>query len=189
LLQLQTDDSQWVMPAKNYASTRYSGLDQISTENIWHLRPAWTFSTGVLRGQEAAPLVVHNTMYLVTPYPNILYAFDLTQPGASLKWKYEPKPSAAQGVACCDLVNRGAAYASGKVFFSTLDNHTVAVDAVMGQELWKVQLGDINKEETLTMARSSSRTRCSWAIAAASSACGAGSPRWTSHRPHRLARL
>jgi glucose dehydrogenase len=100
----------------------------------------------VLRSQEAAPLVVHNTMYLVTPYPNILYALDLAQPGASLEWKYEPKPSAAaQGVACCDLVNRGAAYASGKVFFNTLDNQTVAVDGVTGQEVWKVQSGDINK--------------------------------------------
>jgi lanthanide-dependent methanol dehydrogenase len=47
-LQLQFDDNQWVMPAKNYASTRYSGLDQINTENVKQLQPAWTFSTGVL---------------------------------------------------------------------------------------------------------------------------------------------
>jgi glucose dehydrogenase len=71
------------MPARNYASTRYSGLDQITTENVKGLQLAWTFSTGVLRGHEAAPLVVNDTMSVVTPWPNILYALDLTQPGGS----------------------------------------------------------------------------------------------------------
>jgi len=153
LLRLQDDDRQWVMPAKNYASTRYSRLDQITTENVANLRLAWTFSTGVLRGHEAAPLVVNGTMYIVTPYPNILYALDLTKPGATIKWRYEPKPvRASQGVACCDVVNRGAAYADGKIFYNTLDNHTVAVDANTGKEVWKTKLGDINLGESMTMA-------------------------------------
>ena len=153
LTQLQVDDSQWIMPAKNYASTRYSGLHQITTENVKQLKPVWTFSTGVVNGHEAAPLVVNNTMYIVTPYPNILYALDLTQPGGVMKWRYEPKPArAAQGVACCDVVNRGAAYANGKVFFNTLDNHTVAVNADTGEEVWKTKLGDINVGESMTMA-------------------------------------
>ena len=92
-------------------------------------------------------------MYVVTPYPNYLYALDLTKPGAPMKWKYDPKPAAsAQGVACCDLVNRGAAYSNGKIFYNTLDCQTVAVDAATGQELWKTKLGDINLGETMTMA-------------------------------------
>jgi PQQ-dependent dehydrogenase (methanol/ethanol family) len=147
------EDGQWLMPAKDYASTRFSGLDQINVENAKDLKPAFTFSTGLVRGHEAAPLVVGNTMYIVTPYPNYLYALDLTKPGAPVKWKYEPKPvPASQGVACCDVVNRGAAYANGKVFFNTLDNQTIAVDAQTGKEVWRAQLGDINKGETMTMA-------------------------------------
>ena len=35
-----------------------------------------------------------STMYVVTPFPNILYALDLTQAGRAVKWKYEPKPLA-----------------------------------------------------------------------------------------------
>ena len=152
-LLIQFDDNQWVMPAKNYASTRYSGLDQINPENVKQLQPAWTFSTCVLHGHEAAPLVVNHTMYVVTPYPNTLYALDLTRPGAPMKWAYKPNPAAsAKGVACCDLVNRGAAYANGKIFYNRLDNHTVAVDADTGQEVWKTKLGDINRGETMTMA-------------------------------------
>src|SRR4051812_68594 len=138
----EAEDGQWVRPAKNYASTRYSTLDQITTANVKDLRLAWTFSTGVLRGQEAAPLVVNDTMYVVTPYPNILYALDLTREGAPMKWKYQPKPlAAAQGVACCDVVNRGAVYADGKIFYNTLDAQTVAVDAASGAEVWKTKLG------------------------------------------------
>ena len=36
--------------------------------------------------------------------------------------------------------------------YNTLDNHTVAVDATTGKEIWKTLLGDINKGETITMA-------------------------------------
>jgi len=149
----QADDGQWLMAAKDYANTRFSGLHEITTDNVANLKLAWSFSTGVLRGQEAAPLVVNGTMYVVTPYPNILYALDLTQPGAPVKWTFNPRPAAAsQGVACCDVVNRGAAYADGKVVFNTLDNHTVAVNASTGQQVWNATLGDINRGETLTMA-------------------------------------
>ncbi|TIU82121.1 MAG: PQQ-dependent dehydrogenase, methanol/ethanol family, partial [Mesorhizobium sp.] len=73
------DDGQWTMPAKNYASTRYSELSEINEGNVKNLQVAFTFSTGVNKGQEAAPLVVGNTMYIVTPFPNIVYALDLSK--------------------------------------------------------------------------------------------------------------
>jgi PQQ-dependent dehydrogenase (methanol/ethanol family) len=148
-----TSESRWVIPAKNYASTRFSTLDQINTANVAQLKLAFTFSTGVNRGHEAAPLVVDNTMFIVTPFPNLLYALDLTQPGAPLKWTYKPEPAAAsQGVACCDLVNRGASYFDGKIIYNTLDAQTVAVDAKTGKEVWRTKLGDINQGESITMA-------------------------------------
>jgi PQQ-dependent dehydrogenase (methanol/ethanol family) len=152
-VQNQPDDGQWVMPAKNYASTRFSTLDQINTANAHSLKLAWTFSTGLTRGHEAAPLVVNNTMYIVTPWPNILYALDLSRPGAPVKWNYSPNPSAAaQGVACCDVVNRGAAHYNGRIYYNTLDMYTVAVDANTGKLAWKTKLGDINLGESMTMA-------------------------------------
>ncbi|HEX6042804.1 methanol/ethanol family PQQ-dependent dehydrogenase [Longimicrobium sp.] len=146
------EDGQWLIPAKDYQSTRFSGLRQITTANVARLRPAWTFSTGIRRGHEAAPLVVGSTMYVVGPYPNPLFALDLARDG-ELKWTYTPpQQHAAQGVACCDVVNRGASYADGKIFFNTLDNQTVAVDARTGAEVWRTRLGDINRGETMTMA-------------------------------------
>jgi lanthanide-dependent methanol dehydrogenase len=147
------EDGQWIMPARDYASTRFSGLAQLNPDNVKDLVPVWNFSTGVVRGHEGIPLAVGDTLYLITPYPNHVYALDLTKPGAPVKWKFEPLPSAsAQGVACCDYVNRGPTYADGKLFFTTLDNQVIALDAASGAELWRNQMGDINRGESMTMA-------------------------------------
>src|SRR5256714_14712462 len=113
------DDGEWTMPGKDYSATRFSGLSQITPANAAKLHPVWSFSTGVLGGHEGQPLVVGSTMYVVTPFPNVLYAFDLTKDGYPLKWKYRPyvDPSAI-GIACCDLVNRGAFYSAGKLVYN-----------------------------------------------------------------------
>ena len=144
---------EWLLPGHDYSNSRYSELDKITPANAASLHVAWTFSTGVLRGHEGQPLVVNNTMYLVTPYPNVSYALDLTQEGYPLKWKYRPENAQqAVGIACCDVVNRGAAYADGKIVYNLLDGHTVAVDANTGEQLWRTKMGEINKGETITMA-------------------------------------
>ena len=146
-------DGEWTMPARDYASTRFSPLDEIRPDNVAKLQLAFSFSTGVDRGHEAAPLIVGDTMYVVTPFPNYVYAFDLAKPGANVKWKFDPKSNTrAQGVACCDVVNRGAFYADGRIFFNTLDNETIALDAKTGQPAWRTRLGDIQRGESITMA-------------------------------------
>ncbi|HXV01144.1 MAG TPA: PQQ-dependent dehydrogenase, methanol/ethanol family [Caulobacteraceae bacterium] len=149
----RADDGQWTLPAKNTASTRFSTLAEINPANASRLRLDFTFKTGLGKGEEAAPLVVGNTMYIVTPYPNTVYALDLTKPGAVVKWRFDPHPApASQGVACCDVINRGGAYADGKLVFNTLDGQTIALNATTGKLLWRTQLGNIKIGETITMA-------------------------------------
>ena len=151
LQSLSQDPKNWPMAPRDYASTRFSPLDQINAGNAGQLKLAWSFSLGVDRGQEAAPIVVDGTMYVVSPFPNKVFALDAAT--GQLKWTYIPGTDpASQGVACCDVVNRGAAYDNGKIFFNTLDMHTIALDAATGKELWVAKLGDINKGETMTMA-------------------------------------
>ena len=153
LLRLQDDDTQWAMPAKDYSNTRYSSLTQITAANVGNLRSAWTFSTGVLRGHEGSPLVVGGTMYVHTPFPNNVFALDLTREGAPIKWKYSPKQDPEViPIACCDTINRGLAYAEGKIFLAQLDTHVVALDAGTGKELWKVKQGDHKEGMTITSA-------------------------------------
>jgi glucose dehydrogenase len=143
-------DGEWRMPARDYANTRYSDLSEISAQNVTRLKEVFSFTTGVEKGHEAAPIVAGGTIYLVTPYPNHVFALDFA---GKVKWKFDPKPKAsAQGVACCDVVNRGAVYDGGRLYFNTLDDQTIALDARTGRELWRTKLGDISRGETITMA-------------------------------------
>jgi len=148
-----SDGTDWPQMPHDFANTRYSPLDQVTPSNVGRLALVKSWFTGVKRGHEEGPIVAGDTMYLVGPWPNTLVAFDLTKPDMPVKWRFEPHPKPfAQGVACCDIVNRGAAFADGRVFINTLDAQTMAIDAATGKELWRRQMGDPTTGETITMA-------------------------------------
>jgi len=144
------DPKQWGIQTGDYANTRYSKLDQITAKNVDKLQVAWTFSTGVLRGHEGGPLVIGDIMYVHTPFPNNVFALDLNDNGRII-WKYEPKqdPNVIP-VMCCDTVNRGLAYADGKIILHQADTTVVALDAKSGKKVWSVVNGDPKKGETNT---------------------------------------
>jgi lanthanide-dependent methanol dehydrogenase len=150
LIKVMKDSKNWAIQTGDYANTRYSELNQINADNVKNLKVAWTFSTGVLRGHEGSPLVVGDVMYVHTPFPNNVFALNLKEDGAII-WKYEPKqdPNVIP-VMCCDTVNRGVAYADGKIFLHQADTTLVALDAKDGKVLWSVQNGDPKKGETNT---------------------------------------
>ncbi|HEX4460959.1 MAG TPA: PQQ-dependent dehydrogenase, methanol/ethanol family, partial [Polyangia bacterium] len=146
-------NGEWRLPAGDYANTRFSPLDQLGPNNVSNLKVVTAVSTGSPHGHEGNPLVVDNTMYIVTPFPNNLIAIDLTKPAGAVKFIYEPHPDRrAVGIACCDVVNRGASYADGKIIYNLLDATTVAVDAKTGHEVWRTRVGNIDVGETMTMA-------------------------------------
>jgi len=152
LINLSKNAANWAMPTGNYANTRYSELDQINASNAKDLQVAWTFSTGVLRGHEGGPLVVGDTMYVHTPFPNVVFALDLNEPGKII-WRYEPKQDPdVIPVMCCDTVNRGVAYGDGKIFLYQADATLVALDAKTGKKVWSVSNGDPKKGATGTSA-------------------------------------
>ena len=150
-LQAEIDNpDQWAIQTGDYKNQRYSKLDQVNKETVGDLQVAWTFSTGVLRGHEGSPLVIGDTMYLHTPFPNIVYALDLANDGKII-WKYEPKQDPdVIPVMCCDTVNRGVAYADGKIFLHQADTTVVALNAETGAVEWSVVNGDPSIGETNT---------------------------------------
>jgi PQQ-dependent dehydrogenase (methanol/ethanol family) len=152
-LQKESEDAnQWVIPLGTYAGTRHSKLSQITTKNAGKMKVAWTMSTGTLRGQEGQPLVVGDMMYFESSYPNFVYAINLDNIG-QIVWKFAPEQDKfAPSVACCDLVNKGVAYAEGKILVSTLDTHLYALDAKTGKVLWSAQNGDPQLGQTMTIA-------------------------------------
>lgn len=134
---------EWRRQARDFANTRFSPLSQITAANVGRLKIAWSFTDGIPYGHEAGPLVVGQTMYLVSPFPNTAYALDLSKPGAPIKWIYQPHPRPiAIGKACCDAVNRGPTFADNKLVYSLLDGEAVAVDAASGKPVWRTRLGD-----------------------------------------------
>jgi PQQ-dependent dehydrogenase (methanol/ethanol family) len=151
LAKLIANPDNWAMQAGNFANTRYSALAQINKNNVKNLQAAWTFSTGVLRGHEGGPLVIGDTLYVHSAFPNKVFAIDLET--LKIKWKYEPKqdPSVIP-VMCCDTVNRGVAYGDGKIFLQQADTNLVALDAKTGKEIWKVKNGDPKVGMTNTQA-------------------------------------
>ena len=131
----------WATQAGDMFNQRYSKLNQITKSNVGKMQVAWTFSTGVLRGHEGSPLVVDGVMYLHSPFPNKVFALDVeTQ---KILWKYEPKQDQSViAVMCCDTVNRGLAYAEGKIFLQQADTTLVALDSKTGKVVWTVKNGD-----------------------------------------------
>jgi len=148
-----SDAGEWSLPGRDYALTRFVPLDQINTANVAQLRPVWTFSTGALRGHEGNPLVVGATLYVHTPYPNQVFALDLSQPGAPIKWRYAPpipRNAPVPLTGCCDVGSRGLAYhPSGKLYVPLLSGELAALDAQSGRELWRVRNADPRSGATL----------------------------------------
>ncbi|MCF7971311.1 MAG: methanol/ethanol family PQQ-dependent dehydrogenase [Methylococcaceae bacterium] len=149
---LTKNPANWATALGSYAGTRYSELDQINATNVKNLQPAWSFSTGVLRGHEGGPLVVDNVIYIHTPFPNTVYAID--QATQSVIWEFTPSMDAdvTIPVMCCDTVNRGLAYGDGKIFLQQSDTVLTALDAKTGQRIWSVQNGDPKLGMTNTQA-------------------------------------
>ena len=173
LNRMSQNPAEWVMPSGDYANTRYSKLKQINASNAGKLQVAWTFSTGVLRGHEGGPLIIGNTMYVHTPFPNKVYALDLANENKII-WSYEPKqdPNVIP-VMCCDTVNRGLAYADGKIFLHQADDKLVALDAKTGTWSGPQSTAIRPRDKPAPRRRSWSRTRFWSAFRAASSASSA----------------
>ena len=146
------DPSQWVMPNANYAGWNYSPLDQVNVDNVQSLTMAWTLQLGIQDSHEASPLVIGDTMYIVTPKPNFVYALDLTRDGV-IKWEFRPEIPDLQATirsACCGAQTRGLGYADGRVFFSTLDGQVFALDAETGAVVWRAENATVRTGETVS---------------------------------------
>lgn len=148
---LISNPNNWAHPQGNFQNQRYSTLKQIDTTNVGKMKVAWTFSTGVLRGHEGGPLVIGDTLFIHSAFPNKVFAINLSD--QTIRWKYTPvqDPSVIP-VMCCDTVNRGLSYAEGKIFLQQADTTLVALDAVSGKPIWSVKNGNPKKGETNTNA-------------------------------------
>ncbi len=138
----------WMSHGRNYAETRFSELNQITTENVKDLGLEWSFDLKAKRGVEATPIVVDGIMYFTGTWSKV-FAVDV-RTGKEI-WSYDPKVSRSVGAkACCDVVNRGVAIYKGKVISGVLDGRLIALDAATGKLAWEAETTDPELNYTIT---------------------------------------
>ena len=138
----------WLSYGRDYYEQRFSPLDQINDGNVAKLGLAWQFETATQRGLEATPLVVDGVMYATGSW-SVTYAID-ARTGKQL-WKYDPEVHRKyDNIACCDVVNRGAAFYKGRVYVGVLDGRLAAIDAASGKVAWQTTTVDQNQAYTIT---------------------------------------
>jgi PQQ-dependent dehydrogenase (methanol/ethanol family) len=147
---LAADNGGWPSYGQNNSNTRFSPLTQINEKNVGKLKLAYSFSLASLRSNESTPLVVGDTMYVTSSWgPKFVYALNAAT--GQKKWVYEPEiPEDVMQYGCCDVDNRGAAYADGKLFIGRLDGKLTALDAATGKELWTADVVDYKQGSVIT---------------------------------------
>ena len=148
ILSSADEPDNWLTYNGTYASQRYSRLDQITASNVDDLELKWMLQNQVFGAWQSNPIVVDGIMY-VTERPNDVMAVDAVT--GRVFWMYR-HTNAPNATVCCGANNRGVAVLDDKVFMGTLDAHLIALDAINGQPLWKVEVGDVNLAYSITMA-------------------------------------
>lgn len=138
----------WLSYGRTYNEQRFSPLDEINADTIKDLGLAWVYETDTKRGLEATPLVIDGIIYTTGSWSKV-YALDAVS--GEPVWTYDPQvPKETAMLACCDVVNRGAALYEGKIFVGTLDGRLIALDADTGKLLWSTVTVDQGQPFTIT---------------------------------------
>lgn len=133
----------------SYGQQRHSTLNQINKDTVKRLVPVWAYSLSDTRGQETYPLLKDGVMYVTTHKSTM--ALD-AKTGTQI-WKSDLEyPAETPRVACCGIVNRGAAILDGMLYRTTLDAHVVAIDAATGEEKWRTKSIDFRTGYSMTVA-------------------------------------
>jgi alcohol dehydrogenase (cytochrome c) len=156
ILNAREEPQNWLTYYGAYNGQRYSPLDQINTENVKRLLPAWVFqagTTGLIAGAstysfEATPIVVDGVMFL-SGWDGWVWALD-AKTGTEI-WRYKHAVPFDVSL-CCGNVNRGVAVAQGKVFFVAANARLIALDATTGKQVWAKTYGDVRAGESATVA-------------------------------------
>src|SRR5207244_12616725 len=109
----------------------YSPLEHVTTKNVQPLFPVWEFSTAMVSGHEAPPIVNNGVMFVATPGNQVIAIEAKT--GKPL-WRFR-RPF-AEGAIVPHPTTRGLALYADKVFFAVGEAVLVAIEAKRGTEVW-----------------------------------------------------
>ena len=136
----------WMLYRRTYDGQGYSPLDQINASNVKDLVPVWTFSTGVIEGHEAPPIVNNGVMFISTPTNQVIA---LNAKTGEEYWRY--KRQLPEDLFQLHPTNRGVGLWQDKLYLATTDDHLVALDAKTGKVVWDKKVQDYRKGQYLTL--------------------------------------
>jgi alcohol dehydrogenase (cytochrome c) len=130
----QALDVDWRGYNNTYDGQRFSGLTGIDRRNVATLKPVCEVSLGDDGAFQSGLVVIGKSIFVTTAHTTA--AVDATD--CSVQWRHVYTPEEEEVYA----VDRGAAYADGRVFRGTADGRLLAIDAATGKELWRAKVGD-----------------------------------------------
>ena len=144
---LSPEPENWLSYRRTYDGWGFSPLSKITRSNVNELVPVWSFSTGVIDGHEAPPIVNGGVMFVTTPRAQVL-ALDAAT--GDLLWRYSRV--LPEGLVQLHPTNRGVALYGDRVYVATVDAFVVALDARDGSVVWERAVGDHREGYYVTMA-------------------------------------
>ncbi|MEQ9737722.1 MAG: PQQ-dependent dehydrogenase, methanol/ethanol family, partial [Algiphilus sp.] len=148
LIEADAETHNWLSHGRSYSEQRYSPLDAIDRDSVQRLGLAWYRDLGTRRGLEATPLVIDGVLYFTGTYSEVI-AVD----GRSGKilWRNDLDVDRTRAkFMCCDVVNRGLAAWSNKLFVGTMDGRLVALDPQNGRIIWDTLTIDLDRPYSIT---------------------------------------
>src|SRR5205807_4884882 len=124
----QVADGDWLTYNRTLAGDRFSPLKEINRSNVAQLKAICTYTLPEVSSLQTGPLVIDGIMYFTTDEGS--YAIDAST--CVEKWKQHRHSDTPSML----LVNRGFAYANGRLFRGTSDSHVLAMDPADGHVLW-----------------------------------------------------
>ena len=138
-------DGDWPSYNRTLTSERYSPLKQINTQNVASLKQVCLVDLKEAGNYQSGLVVANNTLFATTDTNT--FAFDPAT--CQQKWKHHYEYTAPPGAL---KVNRGVAYADGKVFRGVGVGFVIAIDASTGKQLWETKIADMTKGESVPAA-------------------------------------
>ncbi|ARO15966.1 sorbitol dehydrogenase (plasmid) [Ketogulonicigenium robustum] len=128
---------EWINYGRNQENYRHSPLEQITTDNVGQLQLVWA------RGMEAGavqvtPMIHDGVMYLANP-GDVIQAIDAKT--GDLMWEHRRQLPPVASLNGQGDRKRGVALYGTNLYFTSWDNHLVALDMATGQVVFDVERG------------------------------------------------
>lgn len=140
---------QWPGVGGRAGEQHFSELSQIDSSNVARLGLAWSLDLPGEHSLEATPIELGGSIYFSGQNSDV-YAVD--GKSGRLLWKFNSQRSKYRPLHLRMIypVNRGVAFADGKVFVGTLDGRLVALNARTGEAIWSVKTLQDDSMQTIT---------------------------------------